>query len=216
MDTRTGDRTLQTPHVAAGVAIALVMTSVFTYFSSGWSLIVTFIPGVVFSLALLLIMWKRNLPLPDSLLFLGLYFVALSVQFLHFCEEFLTHFNDKFALLYGGHPYSQEWFIAFNMAAYAIFTLAAVAVYVKGVRAALLPTLFFVVYGVLGNAVSHLFWALQQRGYFPGGVTALAYLFLGPLLVNKLLRSRKQTAMFVAAFTGVLLVTDFVGICFAK
>jgi hypothetical protein len=155
-------------------------------------------------------------PLPDSFEFLALYLISLSLQFLHFCEEFATGFHDKFPALYGGLPYSSRLFVGINMLSYALFTVAAVAVYIKGVRAVLLPVLFFVVYGVLGNAVAHPFWALRQGAYFPGFFTALPYLVLGPLLVNKLLRNRKQTAVFVGSFAAVLLITLSTGLALAR
>jgi len=107
-------------------------------------------------------------------------------------------------------------FVGFNMIAYALFTFAAVAVFVKGVSALLMPVIFFVVYGAMGNAISHAFWCINQGGYFPGFWTSLIYWILGPVLIYQWLRNVKQTAVFVCCFIAVLVASNVLGILLSR
>lgn len=194
-----------------GTIIALVMGTAFTLLSSGRSLIVTFVPGIVFTWSVFLWLYVKKRKLPNSQEFLPLFFTLLAVQFLHFAEEFTTGFRAKFPLLYGGAPYSDNLFVTFNMISYFIFAVTCILVFAKDLRFLLVPVMFFIVYGAIGNAISHTWWSLYLQSYFPGLITAQIYWVLGPLVLNKLLGGRKDvfTTIIIFAFALVLLLTSF-------
>ena len=83
-----------------GTVIAFLMATAFTLLSSGWSLIVTFLPGMVFAWLTYVWLYKTRATLPAGSEFLPVFFVALAVQFIHFAEEFVTRFPVHFPLLY--------------------------------------------------------------------------------------------------------------------
>ncbi len=188
-----------------GTVIALAMATVFTLISSGLSLIVTFVPGVVLTWLTYVRLYATKTRLPSGSRFLPAFFALLAVQFLHFSEEFTTGFRSEFPVLYGGAPYSEGLFVTFNMVAYCIFTLACILAFTKGLRFLLVPALFFIIYGAIGNAISHTWWSLQLRSYFPGLVTAQAYWIAGPLVLHRLLGGRKAVVATVVVFALVLI-----------
>lgn len=163
--------------------MALGMATVFWILSSGWSLRLTFIPGVLLAYVLFLLTITRKAPDPKKLL--PLYLLAVAIQTLHFAEEYLTGFYDKFPELFEGAAYPVDTFVVFNMCAYFLFILGAVMIYRK-MREPMMIPLFFIAYGVIGNAISHLVFAIVAGGYFPGLYTSFAYWILGPLLLRAL------------------------------
>ena len=190
-----------------GTTIAVLMAIGFTRMSSGRSLIVTFVPGVAVSWLVLLWMFVQHIDLPAAADFLPYFFAALVVQFLHFAEEFRTDFKTFFPTLYGGAAYSDNLFVTFNMAAYALFTTCALLVFYLHAGYLLMPALFFVVYGAIGNAISHTVWSVVARAYRPGLVTAQAYWVIGPFALYKLIDSAVATVLICVGFGVVLLIT---------
>lgn len=65
-----------------------------------------------------------------------------------------------FPLIYGGNPYSANAFVAFNLGSYFVFSVTPILLYFKGLKFFLMPILFFIVYGALGNAIAHNCWSL--------------------------------------------------------
>lgn len=179
-------RLLSRRDVIAATLLCAAMCSVFWAFGSGASLRVTFVPGALVTLALVVVLYRFGVPLPSASRVLPVYAAALGWQLLHFAEEFQTGFWREFPDLYGGTAYAPEVFVWFNMASYLVFGGATLAVVVRGHGAALLPSLFFVVYGTLGNAITHVVWSVMAGGYFPGLVTACGYLVIGPLLLQRM------------------------------
>jgi hypothetical protein len=202
----TTNNTLSKGDLIIGTVIALVMGTIFMSLSSGMSLIVTFVPGLVFTWLAYVWLHVKKTKLPDAAEFIPVFFVALSVQFIHFAEEFTTGFYTKFAVLYGGAPYSVDLFVIFNMVAYFIFTLACVLVFTRNLRFLLLPVLFYVIYGAIGNAISHTWWSLYLRSYFPGLVTAQLYWVAGPFVLNKLFRNRRDSLAIIVLFAIALII----------
>ncbi len=197
-----------------GSLIALLMIIVFSKISSGKSLIVTFVPGVIFVwFGLTYLYFKKidNIDLPN---FAPLFFLTLAVQFIHFFEEFSTGFQIKFPALYGGMAFSNETFVKINMVAYAIFVISAVITFFYNKRFLLVPIMFFVVYGAMGNAIAHTLWVIMLGEYFPGFFTAQIYWILGPLLLKKISGSWKTTLIFIGAFsfTLIVLLTKFINL----
>jgi hypothetical protein len=195
-----------------GTVIALVMGTAFTLLSSGLSLIVTFVPGIVFAWLTYVWLYVTKTKLPNASEFLPVFFVALAVQFIHFAEEFSTGFRTAFPLLYGGTPYSDDLFVTFNMIAYFMFTMTCILAFTKSHWFLLVPSLFFIVYGAIGNAISHTWWSLYLQGYFPGLVTAQVYWIVGPLVLYRLLGRPKVAFAIITLFAIVLipLLTIFV------
>ena len=207
METIPATRNILSRHdVVIGMLIAAVMGTAFTLLSSGLSLIVTFVPGIVVTALTFAWLYFKQRPLPDGAQFIPVFITLLAVQFLHFAEEYLTGFHTRFPVLYGGTPYSPDLFVAFNMAAYFVFTVTCLLAFLKRRWFLLMPALFFIIYGAIGNAISHSWWSLSERSYFPGLVTAQAYWVLGPMVLYKLLGRRVEVAAIVALF-GVILIS---------
>jgi hypothetical protein len=188
-----------------GTAIACVMAATFWVLSSGMSLIVTFVPGIVMTVLTFAWLYLKQVPLPQGSEFVPLFVTLLAVQFLHFGEEFVMGFRTQFPVLYGGAPYSANLFVTFNMAAYFVFTITCLVAFASRRWFLLIPALFFVIYGAIGNAISHSWWSLQLRAYFPGLVTAQAYWLLGPMVLSKLVGRRTAVLVIVGSFSLVLI-----------
>lgn len=121
---------------------------------------------------------------------LPVYLLALAWQFIHFSEEFITKFYDKVAELNAlWPPMSVNLFLGFNMFAYSLFTLAALAMYKKK-RVPMIIVWFFAITGVIGNALWHPVFSIIVGGYFPGLYTSFGYLIIGPILFKRLWESR--------------------------
>ncbi|MBT8236511.1 MAG: HXXEE domain-containing protein [Bacteroidia bacterium] len=147
-----------------------------------------FICGILITLLFFYaLIQPEQFPEPGKLL--PLYLIALSVQFLHFLEEYHGKLYEKLPILFDFAPVDRDAFITFNMVAYSIFILGALAIYGKKKQFMLIP-LFFILVGTVANAVFHCLLALWQGAYFPGLYTALIYLILGPMMLRILLRQK--------------------------
>ncbi|MFO1253300.1 MAG: HXXEE domain-containing protein [Inhella sp.] len=197
--------------LALATLLAVGLGTLFGCLSAGLSLWLTFVPGLLCSWGLLLWMYRARTALPSPRRFLPLFMGLLAVQCLHFAEEYLTGFRIQFPLLYGGAPYSAELFVVFNMAAYALFSVACLLSLHTRLRFLLLPVLFFVVYGAIGNAISHSLWSLLAGRYFPGLYTAQLYWVMGPLALQGLLGRWRATLVFIGLWGALLtaLLTHF-------
>ena len=196
---------LQRRDIVPSTLIAAVMIAVFVVVG-GKPLLVTFIPGVAASWIILARMCMREAALPNAGRFLPLYCLTIAWQFTHFGEELATGFQTRFPELYGAEPFPSYVFILFNMLSYLAFLLATVLVFARRLHFFLIPVLFFIVYGAIGNAVAHTFWVVSRREYFPGFFTAQAYWVLGPLLLSRLIGSRREALVSALGFAGVLLL----------
>lgn len=192
-----------------GTLVACVLATGFALFSPGRALLVTFVPGVVFAWILFASFARTGLPRPgpDAL---RLYALAIVVQLVHFAEELWTGFPASFPTLYGGEPFGTQLFISFNLLAYVVFAAAGTAALQGGHPVAWIPTLFFIVYGTLGNAIAHTSWAIMGKAYFPGLATAPAHAALGFALLYQVLRSSRAVIAFVVPFGTVLVTLLFV------
>jgi uncharacterized protein with HXXEE motif len=116
---------------------------------------------------------------------LPVYLLGLCVQCLHFCEEYLTGFQQSFPTLFGVQ-WSDRQFVAFNLVWLSIFVLAALGVLNK-IRLAYLFVFFFALIGGIGNGIGHLALCIIQQRYFPGSLTAPLCLIVGVTLLVRLL-----------------------------
>ena len=198
------EQNLTKKDVLIGSAIAIFMGSVFIYIG-GTALLATFIPALLVAWLVFIGLYFKSVSLPKGTVFVPLFMVGIAWQFLHFTEEFSNHFSDLFPVLYGAPAFSHEKFIAINMISYFLFTLATVLVFAKGLRFLMIPVLFFVIGGALGNAIWHSWWVIWLNGYFPGFYTAQVYWVISFVLITALVKS-KRAALAIILLLATLLV----------
>jgi hypothetical protein len=165
------------------VIIATVLIAVFSYLSEGYSLIFTFVPAVPIALWL----YYKTCYLSDKpkLEILPLYLLGIGFQLIHFAEEHYYGFEKKFGPLFGGNEYDHNVFVGFNMFAYFLFMIGAIGFY-KNIKPLMFIGMFFIVYGMFGNAIGHIAYCTMVKGYFPGIFTCFLNFLLTPLLIKKL------------------------------
>ena len=165
------------------ILMAAGMIAVFVAISSGMTLLVTFVPGVVVALVFYFLTCYQRQPPPDRIL--PLYLVGLAIQMLHFAEELLNDFGVRFPALLGADPYPTDLFVLFNMVAYAGFLGGAIIIFNRKQSLMMIP-LFFIIYGMMGNAIAHTTFSIVTGGYFPGLYTSLLYWLAGPVIVRQI------------------------------
>jgi hypothetical protein len=114
----------------------------------------------------------------------GIFLLGLAVQSLHFMEEFVTGFEQRFPALLGLPVWSERFFVAFNLVWISIWILSAVGLQ-RGYRAALFPVWFFAI-AAMANGTAHPLLAVVAKGYFPGLITSPVLGVLGVLLWRRL------------------------------
>lgn len=197
-------QTLTKPDVVIGSFIAVIMGTTFVLVG-GTPLLATFVPALVVVWFVFFGMFIKQQPLPKGSVFIPLFMIGISWQFLHFDEEFVTGFSDLFPVLYGVPAYSHQKFISINMISYFLFTIACMLVFTKGLRFLLVPVLFFVIGGALGNAIWHTWWVVWLGGYFPGFVSAQIYWIIGFVLISMIVGSRKAPILIIILFIALLI-----------
>jgi hypothetical protein len=55
--------------------------------------------------------------------------------------------------------------------------------------------LFFIIVGVLLNAIGHIMASIYVGGYFSGLYTALLYVVIGPIMMNRILNETRTMVM---------------------
>jgi hypothetical protein len=116
--------------------------------------------------------------------FVNLFLIGVAFQCLHFAEEFITHFYERFPRLLGFQVWSAEFFVAFNLSWICVWILSALGVK-RNYRLAFFPVWFFAI-GMTGNGIVHPLLALAVGGYFPGLITSPVVGVLGVVLLKKL------------------------------
>jgi hypothetical protein len=197
-------RTLERKDLIVGTIIAILMASIFTLVG-GKPLVVTFVPGIVVSWLIFLRIYLKRTNLPEGSTFLPIYFTTLAWQFIHFNEEFLTGFYKLFPIIYGRSPWSPGFFVSVNMVSYFVFVITCLLIFTKNMKFLVIPVLFFIVYGAIGNSIAHTWWVVLQKNYFPGFYTAQAYWIIGPLALSKLIGSRRDALISVVFFAVILI-----------
>jgi len=169
------------------VMVAIAMIAAFSYLSEGYSLIFTFVPAV--PIAFWLYYKTCYLSFKPKAGLIPLYLVGLGFQLIHFAEEHQFGFERKFGPLFGGKEYNHNLFVDFNMFAYFLFLLGAVGLY-RNIKPLMFIGMFFIVYGMFGNAIGHITYCVMVRGYFPGIVTCFFNFLLTPVIVTRLWKLR--------------------------
>jgi Protein of unknown function with HXXEE motif len=109
-----------------------------------------------------------------------LFLIGIAAQCLHFMEEFVTRFHDRFPALLGIPSWPDNFFVVFNLIWLSVWILSAIGVQ-KGYRFALFPAWFFAI-AAITNGIGHPVLAFVARGYFPGLITSPVLGMLGLLL----------------------------------
>lgn len=165
--------------------ISLLAIGVFSWVGYIISVVWFFVPAMILTYFIYLQTAYKKMPPPDRIL--PLYLLALSIQMLHFTEEYLTSLVTELPALLGEAPYPEDYWLVFNMSAYSFFLLGGVVLYKRIKELAIIP-LFFILVGVVFNAVAHIGLAIYTNSYFPGLYTALVYVLLAPPLLRAVLR----------------------------
>jgi hypothetical protein len=188
----------------AGSVLAALLAAALLLIGPGRAMVATWAPGLALAWAAFAWMHRAGVEVPAAGDVLPIYFAALAVQLLHFAEEFSTGFARYFPAQFGGAPFTPEAFVVGSMAAYALFSLTCLCVYLRAATFLMVPVLFFAIQCCFGDAVAHTFWSLGAQGYFPGQVTALAFWLLGPILITSMLGSLRAAVTIMVATTVAL------------
>jgi len=121
-----------------------------------------------------------------------LFLIGLAAQCLHFMEEFVTRFHDRFPALLGLPAWSDNFFVVFNLMWLSLWILSAIGLQ-KGYRFALFPVWFFSIAAIV-NGIAHPLLALEARGYFPGLITSPVVAVFGLLLWLRLQALTRSSA----------------------
>jgi hypothetical protein len=148
----------------------------------------SFVPAMIVAFVCYLRTSYREMPRVEHVL--PVYLIALAIQFLHFTEEYVYGFQFRVTeIMAGMPPFNVNVFVTFNMIAYCLFLLAGLGMY-KGMKFPMIIVWFFVIAGVLGNAIWHPLLSLRVGGYFPGLYTSFTGWILGPILLKQLCRQK--------------------------
>jgi hypothetical protein len=91
---------------------------------------------------------------------------AVILQALHFSEEAMTGFHERFPALLGLPPIPFSVFITFNLL-WLIIWIASIPALLSGSRFAFFAAWFLALAGML-NGLAHPLLAVKVNGYFPG------------------------------------------------
>jgi hypothetical protein len=171
------------------VAIAVVLASALQLVVMGRA-----VTPLVIALVVSYILWIGQGVRRPTRGLLAAYAAALIVQCLHLVEEYRTGFYRVFPPVFGAEPWSPGRFLVFNFTWLAAFLIAGIGIaYVR--RSAYVVALFLAIGGGIGNGLGHLALAVRRGGYFPGTYTAVLALFVGSILLRKLLRTTESSAV---------------------
>jgi len=119
--------------------------------------------------------------------------LAVAAQALHFAEEWLGGFPDRFPTLLGLAAWRPGFFVGFNLAWLAIWLL--VLVRPRAWPGFTLFALWFLALAGLVNGLAHPILSLASGGYFPGLWTSLLVGTAGLFLLLALGRNRNAAAI---------------------
>ena len=173
------------------LALVIILIAIFVIVSSTLTSVVLFIPGIIITYLVYLNTFYKKTPKPERIL--PLYLLALGIQFIHFSEEYLTDFTIEVPRLLGQIPYPKDYWVIFNMIAYSIFVIGGIILF-KRIKELMIIPLFFILVGVILNSVGHILLSIYVGGYFPGLYTALIYLVLGPILIQRVFEETQVTS----------------------
>ena len=169
--------------------ICLLAIAIFIWVGLVISTVWLFVPAAIITYLIYLNSFFKLMPSPKKIL--PLYLGALSIQMLHFGEEYLTGFVVELPKLMGQEPYPEDFWLVFNMAAYSFFIMGAIVLYKKIKELAVLP-IFFILVGVILNPLAHLSLTIYKGAYFPGLYTAFLYFALAPFILKEIFSNKRK------------------------
>lgn len=110
--------------------------------------------------------------------------LAVALQAGHFVEETATGFPQRFLEALGLTPWSQRFYVWFNVAWLLVWAASSWGLAAR-LRVALFP-LWFLGIACVVNGIAHPALALRTGGYFPGLITSPLVGVAGILLVRQL------------------------------
>ena len=113
-----------------------------------------------------------------------LFLIGLAAQCLHFMEESVTGFPERFPALLGLPAWPADFFVVFNLTWLSIWIVSTIGL-LRGHWFALFPIWFFAIASI-ANGVAHPVFAISVRGYFPGLITSPVVGALGVSLALRL------------------------------
>jgi Protein of unknown function with HXXEE motif len=122
-----------------------------------------------------------------------LFLIGLAAQCLHFMEEFVTRFQDRFPALFGLPAWSEIFFVVFNLIWLSVWILSAIGLQKRGYRLVLFPIWFFAI-AAIANGITHPLLAVVADGYFPGLITSPVVGVVGVLLWLRLQALTRSSA----------------------
>lgn len=170
--------------------LVIILIAIFVIVSSTLTSIIIFIPGLILTYLVYLNTFYKKTPNPERIL--PFYLLALGIQFIHFSEEYLTDFTIEVPRLLGQVPYPKDYWVIFNMIAYSIFIIGGIILF-KRIKELMIIPLFFLLVGVILNSIGHIMLSIYVGGYFSGLYTALIYLILGPILIQRVFEETQVT-----------------------
>jgi Protein of unknown function with HXXEE motif len=120
------------------------------------------------------------------------FLIGLAAQCLHFMEEFVTRFEDRFPALLGLPTWSEDFFVTFNLIWLFVWIFSVIGLQ-RGYRFALFPVWFFAI-AAIANGIAHPILAFVVQGYFPGLITSPALGVVGVLLWFRLQAMTRPSA----------------------
>ena len=168
------------------LGITVLAVGLFSWVAQIIGAVWVFVPATIVTFFIYLGTFYKHMPSPSQIL--PLYLLALSIQMLHFAEEYVANFTTALPALFGQEPYPTDYWLVFNMVAYFIFILGAVVLFKKQKEYAVIP-LFFILVGVLMNGIAHVGLSIYSGGYFPGMITAIPYLVIAPVLIKRIFKT---------------------------
>jgi Protein of unknown function with HXXEE motif len=121
-----------------------------------------------------------------------IFLIGLAAQCLHFMEEFVTRFQDRFPALLGLPAWSEIFFVVFNLIWLSVWILSAIGLQ-RGYRLVLFPIWFFAI-AAIANGIAHPLLAVVADGYFPGLITSPVVGVVGVLLWLRLQALTRSSA----------------------
>lgn len=112
--------------------------------------------------------------------------ISLAVHCVHFTEEYLTGFYDRFPNLLGLPAWPVDFFVVFNLSLIAVWLLSIYGL--KRARWYVIFPVWFLAVGSAVNGIAHPAMSIVSEGYFPGLVTSPITGLAGILLIRSLWR----------------------------
>lgn len=161
--------------------ICIVAIGIFIWIGQIISAVWLFVPATIITFIIYLNSFYKKMPGPNRIL--PIYLLALSIQMLHFAEEYLTGFVVEFPKVFGQEPYPEDYWLTFNMAAYSFFIVGGIVLFKQIKELSVIP-LFFILVGALLNPLAHLGLSVYRSAYFPGLYTAMIYILIAPFILQ--------------------------------